>query len=97
MRPDSGFLNRKNLTSHFQRDGDDFSEMSEELDPALSMAHLKKGADKSKRSGFADQDNESIQDELEPYIRKDGTEETGHALSKFKTAQTDEDDEDSDA
>ena len=97
LRPDSALLNRKNLTSHFQKDEEDFSEMSEELDPALSMAHLKKGADKSKRSGFADQDNESIQDELEPYIRKDGHEDAGHHLSKFKTAQTDEDDEDSDA
>ena len=72
--------------------------MSEELDPALSMAHLKKGGDKTKKSGFRDQDNESIQDELEPYIRKDGTEESSHLKSKFKTAQTDEDDdEESDA
>ena len=51
-------LNRKNLTSKFQKEEDEFSEMSEELDPALSMAHLKKGGDKTKKSGFRDQDNE---------------------------------------
>ena len=67
--------------------------MSEELDPALSMDHLKKGGDKNKRSGFADQDNESIGDELEPYIRKDGHEEKNNQISKFKSNQEDEDEE----
>ena len=72
--------------------------MSEELDPALSMDHLKKGGDKNKRSGFADQDNESIGDELEPYIRKDGHEQKNNKISKFKSNNTQDDqDDESDA
>ncbi len=71
--------------------------MSEELDPALTMDHLKKGGEKIKLSRFAAQDSEIINDELEPYIRKDENADTSHTLSKFRTPQHESDDGSDDA
>ena len=68
--------------------------MSEELDPALTMDHLKKGGNKIKMSRFSAQDSEIIGDELEPYIRKDENAENTNEFSKFRTSQTEEDDDD---
>ena len=70
--------------------------MSEELDPALSMDHLKKGGKTIKRSGFAAQDSEMIGDELEPKFRKDENGDNTQELSKFRTFHTEEDDDDDD-
>ena len=67
--------------------------MSEELDPALTMGHLKKGNINSKKSGFAGKESETINDELEPYIRKDESAKNVNSLSKFNTPLTNEDED----
>ena len=68
--------------------------MSDELDPALCMGHLKKGGNQPKMSGFAAQDNESLNDELEPVLYKE--EAQNNQISTFKSLAATKEDEDMD-